>query len=142
MDSSGSCAKDETSGMSDSATLPPSSAPPGLSSYLPIPNTRGQQWSRSNNFVVTVNLTTKDSESDLVVPVRQVILTRDSPSIRVGRASKQESKGFVAGPKNAWFDSPVMSREHAQLSANFDSKVRFLPLPLRIPQQLFPVDRH
>ncbi|KAI0012540.1 hypothetical protein F4779DRAFT_39897 [Xylariaceae sp. FL0662B] len=54
-------------------------------------------------------------------PERQFILTRHAPSIAIGRASKVPSKGFVAAHDNAWFDSPVMSRQHAELVASFDS---------------------
>ncbi|KAI1336117.1 hypothetical protein F5Y15DRAFT_219459 [Xylariaceae sp. FL0016] len=52
---------------------------------------------------------------------RRIVLTRAVPSIRVGRASKVSSKGFVAAIDNAWFESPVMSREHAMITADFDS---------------------
>ncbi|ETS81414.1 hypothetical protein PFICI_06416 [Pestalotiopsis fici W106-1] len=40
----------------------------------------------------------------------------------IGRASKQESKGLAADVGNAWFESPVMSREHALLTADFDNR--------------------
>jgi len=43
--------------------------------------------------------------------------------MKIGRASKVESKGFVAMPENGWFDSPVMSRAHAEIYADMDSKV-------------------
>ncbi|KAI1204927.1 uncharacterized protein F4807DRAFT_300534 [Annulohypoxylon truncatum] len=46
---------------------------------------------------------------------REFILDRQRPSIRIGRASKVPAKGFVAAKNNAWFDSPVMSRQHAEL---------------------------
>ncbi|KAI1635322.1 hypothetical protein F4809DRAFT_651224 [Biscogniauxia mediterranea] len=54
-------------------------------------------------------------------PERRLVLTRKAPSIRIGRASKVPTKGFVAAKENAWFDSPVMSRQHAELIANFDT---------------------
>ncbi|CAJ2502482.1 Uu.00g098760.m01.CDS01 [Anthostomella pinea] len=52
---------------------------------------------------------------------RRLVLTRDSPSVRIGRASKIATKGFVPAQDNAWFDSPVMSRNHAEIFANFDT---------------------
>ncbi|KAI1484760.1 hypothetical protein F5X96DRAFT_662988 [Biscogniauxia mediterranea] len=55
-------------------------------------------------------------------PERRLVLTRKAPSIRIGRASKVPTKGFVAAKENAWFDSPVMSRQHAELIANFDTR--------------------
>ncbi|KAH6641665.1 hypothetical protein F5144DRAFT_142314 [Chaetomium tenue] len=43
-------------------------------------------------------------------------------SITIGRASKLSTKGFIASAENAWFDSPVMSRLHARLSAKLDDR--------------------
>ncbi|KAI0179558.1 hypothetical protein GGR52DRAFT_570437 [Hypoxylon sp. FL1284] len=45
---------------------------------------------------------------------RELALTPLTPCIRIGRASKIPTKGFVAAGNNAWFDSPVMSRHHAE----------------------------
>lgn len=50
--------------------------------------------------------------------------------VDVGRASKNESKGLVAAKDNAWFDSPIMSRQHARFDASTDHKVRGRP---RVP---------
>jgi pSer/pThr/pTyr-binding forkhead associated (FHA) protein len=63
-----------------------------------------------------------------VVPQRQINLTEENPSLSIGRASKVPAKGFVAAHENAWFESPVMSRQHAELNVNFDTKVSLLPL--------------
>lgn len=41
----------------------------------------------------------------------------------VGRASKSVNKGIVGAMDNAWFDSPVMSRNHAELTLNMEDKV-------------------
>ncbi|KAL7622897.1 hypothetical protein AAE478_006576 [Parahypoxylon ruwenzoriense] len=54
-------------------------------------------------------------------PERQFVLSRKNPSISIGRASKVPTKGFVAATDNAWFDSPVMSRHHAQLVIDCDN---------------------
>jgi hypothetical protein len=51
--------------------------------------------------------------------------------VEVGRASKNAEKGLVAGRENAWFDSPIMSRQHAKFSIK-PSKVRDLPQHLVI----------
>jgi hypothetical protein len=53
-------------------------------------------------------------------PKRQITFTKDRDVVPVGRSSKVATKGFVAGTDNAWFDSPVMSRLHAQFSARMD----------------------
>lgn len=80
--------------------------------------------SRSDHFnPVTVTLTVREPRPNFVLPQRQITLTEQTPAVRVGRASKVASKGFVAGTDNAWFESPVMSREHAELTANFQTKV-------------------
>lgn len=49
--------------------------------------------------------------------------------IKVGRASKNESKGFVAARNNAWFDSPIISRHHAQFKTSPASQVCVVPKP-------------
>lgn len=41
----------------------------------------------------------------------------------IGRASKSIGKGLVAAGNNAWFDSPVMSRDHAQIILSEDNVV-------------------
>ncbi|KAI9768845.1 MAG: hypothetical protein M1840_004659 [Geoglossum simile] len=47
---------------------------------------------------------------------RVLKLTPSASIVKIGRASKSASKNLHPGPNNAWFDSPVISREHAQLS--------------------------
>jgi len=49
-----------------------------------------------------------------------LVLDGNQSSIRIGRASKTLSKGLQAARENAWFDSPVMSRDHAELA--YDTK--------------------
>lgn len=46
------------------------------------------------------------------------IVVGPNASISVGRSSKNTSKRLMAGPNNLYFDSPVISREHAIVSAN------------------------
>lgn len=53
---------------------------------------------------------------------RSIILDTKNTTLAIGRASKVESKGFVASEDNAWFDSPVMSRRHAEIVAHPDEK--------------------
>ncbi|GAB1315084.1 FHA domain-containing protein [Madurella fahalii] len=62
------------------------------------------------------------SPPNLPFPERRIILNRGKSSIAIGRASKVSSKGFVAAQDNAWFDSPVMSRHHAEIAVNVDTK--------------------
>ena len=56
-------------------------------------------------------------------PERQIKLTPENPSIIIGRASKTSSRGYDPAPDNAWYNSAVMSRHHAELTADFSQKV-------------------
>jgi hypothetical protein len=60
---------------------------------------------------------------------RRIVLTEATPTLQIGRASKVPSKGLAAEVDNAWFDSPVMSREHAKIVANFKDLVRTSSFP-------------
>ncbi|RYP19323.1 hypothetical protein DL765_003405 [Monosporascus sp. GIB2] len=73
-----------------------------------------------NGGQVVVILAASAPGPQFVEPERRLTFTRQNPTIAIGRASKVSSKGFVAAADNAWFDSPVMSREHAELSVDFD----------------------
>jgi pSer/pThr/pTyr-binding forkhead associated (FHA) protein len=60
-----------------------------------------------------------------VSPAERVFtLNPDRPSIPIGRASKSVSKGLLGAVDNAWFDSPVMSRDHAEMTIDVEEKVR------------------
>lgn len=71
---------------------------------------------------VIIKLVADGNIKDL--PERTIVLTRNHDTLQIGRASKVATKGFVAAADNAWFDSPVMSRNHAEIFADFDDKVR------------------
>lgn len=43
----------------------------------------------------------------------------------IGRTSKRNTS-FEAAKNNAWFDSPVMSRDHAHLKLDAEKQVSFL----------------
>ncbi|KAG5982772.1 hypothetical protein E4U55_001378 [Claviceps digitariae] len=66
-------------------------------------------------LLVQVILTSvkKDSNDDFLD--RRILLTKNNTEIYIGRSSKRDAR-LVAKPNNAWFDSPVMSRNHARLS--------------------------
>lgn len=57
-----------------------------------------------------------------LVQRRRLVLTPDCPILPIGRSSKVHSKGFIPASDNAWFDNPVMSRNHAEIMANFNEK--------------------
>ncbi|KAK3327423.1 hypothetical protein B0T19DRAFT_441412 [Cercophora scortea] len=72
---------------------------------------------------VHLSLLVDDSEADdILFPERRITLDRKNNSVAIGRASKVQSKGFVEAAGNAWFPSPVMSRQHAEIIANLDEK--------------------
>lgn len=56
------------------------------------------------------------------IPERTIVLTRIEPTVRIGRSSKVAAKACSAAENNAWFETPVMSRAHAELTADFDIK--------------------
>lgn len=57
---------------------------------------------------------------DLSIAERTLTLTAKDNIIPVGRASKSVTKGILGAVDNAWFDSPVMSRNHATIEFNPD----------------------
>ncbi|KAI1452808.1 hypothetical protein F4805DRAFT_403898 [Annulohypoxylon moriforme] len=71
--------------------------------------------SPDDDEVVAITLALRPAGPQTSLAKRDFILSRLRPSIRIGRASKVPAKGFVAAENNAWFDSPVMSRQHAEL---------------------------
>jgi hypothetical protein len=71
--------------------------------------------------VVIIKLIADDNIKE--IPKRTITLTPTNNTLSIGRASKVATKGFTAAADNAWFDSPVMSRSHAEIMANFDDKV-------------------
>lgn len=89
----------------------------------------------SNTVILTLSARTPAS-GNVLFPKRTLTLTRSNNTITVGRASKVSTKGFIAAPDNAWFDSPVMSRQHAQFTADVDGKVRTTHISPRLP---FPI---
>lgn len=67
-----------------------------------------------------VTLTALNGDADIVE--RFLTLDPINHMRQIGRASKTPSKGLQAAIDNAWFDSPVMSRNHAEVFLN-DNKV-------------------
>jgi hypothetical protein len=46
---------------------------------------------------------------------RTIQLSSEKPSAAIGRSSRNEAKSLFAGPNNGFFESPVMSRFHAEV---------------------------
>ncbi|KPM42063.1 hypothetical protein AK830_g4502 [Neonectria ditissima] len=70
---------------------------------------------------VLVTLTSFDAPSSFSIPDRRFFLTKEKPSMSIGRTSKRNSS-FEAAKNNAWFDSPVMSRDHAQFLLDVENR--------------------
>ncbi|KAJ4302309.1 hypothetical protein N0V88_002452 [Collariella sp. IMI 366227] len=60
----------------------------------------------------------QSSGPEMLCPERRIILSPENKDITIGRSSKVSTKGYLASPDNAWFDSPLMSRLHARIVAN------------------------
>ncbi|KAJ6257324.1 hypothetical protein Dda_8213 [Drechslerella dactyloides] len=56
---------------------------------------------------------------------RKITIDKQNFLITVGRSSRNKAKGLLPDPRNAYFDSPVMSRLHAWLRCDDDGKVGF-----------------
>lgn len=67
---------------------------------------------------VLVTLSSINPPSTFSYPQRRLFLTKDNPIMDIGRTSKRNS-ALEAAKNNGWFDSAVMSRDHAQIQ--FDS---------------------
>ncbi|KAL8868646.1 MAG: hypothetical protein Q9174_004853 [Haloplaca sp. 1 TL-2023] len=80
-------------------------------------------------MTVTVYLTPTRKESEGGEEHFQRAITLDPlrSTVIVGRASKTLSKGLFPARDNGWFDSPIMSREHAELSMTMDGDVSYHP---------------
>ncbi len=93
----------------------------GMSSHLARESLYAIDERTLNNIdpVVIVVLAARSPGPHFVEPERRLTFTLQNPTIPIGRASKVSSKGFVAASDNAWFDSPVMSRGHAEFSVDF-----------------------
>ncbi|KAF4595143.1 FHA domain protein [Ophiocordyceps camponoti-floridani] len=61
--------------------------------------------------------TSRPSEASNIV--RHLVLTRDAPTLQIGRMSQRNSE-LRASSANAWFESAVMSRHHAMLYFDAD----------------------
>lgn len=77
----------------------------------------------ANVIGVVVTLTPVYSPDTL--PFRSLTFLSNNDTVPVGRASKSENKNLVPCHDNGWFDSRVMSREHAVIGVKMEDKVSF-----------------
>lgn len=99
-----------------------------LSSSLFLPSFYSHHLTDMANVIgVVVTLTPVYSPDTL--PFRSLTFLSNNDTVPVGRASKSENKNLVPCHDNGWFDSRVMSREHAVIGVKMEDKVslpRFL----------------
>ncbi|CAN8106151.1 unnamed protein product [Discula destructiva] len=55
-------------------------------------------------------------------PERRLLLTESDPIITLGRSSSRPALNLQPAVTNGWYNSPVMSRNHAQLEADFNNE--------------------
>lgn len=70
-----------------------------------------------------MNVTLTALNGDLSIAERNITLNSENDCIPIGRASKSITKGILGAIDNAWFDSPVMSRNHAEMELNNEDMV-------------------
>lgn len=78
----------------------------------------------SHGATAVVTLETMNAPAGLPLTKRQILLTKANPTVLIGRTSKR-NPDYEATKVNAYFESAVISREHGQLHADFDTQVRF-----------------
>lgn len=75
-------------------------------------------------FAVVITLIPIHSQPNLP-STRSFVLSKASPIISLGRSSKREGRNREPACDNGWFDSRVMSRDHAELSISQKNKVDY-----------------
>ncbi|RGP62271.1 sarcolemmal membrane-associated [Fusarium longipes] len=70
---------------------------------------------------VLITLSSVNPPPNFAFKKRQIFLTKKNPTIQIGRTSKRKAS-LEAGKSNTWFDSAVMSRNHAVLT--FDAETQ------------------
>lgn len=78
------------------------------------------------------NITIRDVEGVDSITVRQIVLSQPNWSIKIGRGSLNGDESLRPAEDNAWFDSRVMSRNHAILRADPITRVSLHALALMI----------
>lgn len=75
------------------------------------------------NIPVLLTLSAVDPLTVPQFPNRRVSLSTSTPFITIGRTSKR-NLSYEATENNAWIDSAVMSRDHAQVRLDTQTQVR------------------
>jgi pSer/pThr/pTyr-binding forkhead associated (FHA) protein len=77
--------------------------------------------------IVLVTMSVEQDGNDIIqYPQRQIRLTRENDSIPIGRASQSTHADRRAAEGNALFSARVVSKNHAEMKANFDNNTVFI----------------
>lgn len=76
----------------------------------------------ANEDSVLILLST-NSPNNITYPERRIVLTQSQPKLQIGRSSNRSAMGLTPALDNGYFDSPVMSREHAEIEADIPGQV-------------------
>jgi hypothetical protein len=63
------------------------------------------------------------------LPFRSLTFSSDDDTVAIGRSSKSQNKNLVPLHNNGWFESRVMSRQHAVLRISMQKEVYLIHLP-------------
>ncbi|KAF3931996.1 hypothetical protein ABW20_dc0103001 [Dactylellina cionopaga] len=74
-------------------------------------------------IIAEVILTPSGRDTSDSVGIRTIAITPKQPLITVGRSSRNKTKNLLPDSDNAYFDSPVMSREHAWIKHDDEGKI-------------------
>lgn len=74
-----------------------------------------------HNFTVLIKFSSENPDIT-VYPERRLTLSETDNTVSIGRSSKDSSKDLVAHHTNAYFDCRVMSRKHAEIVVDTQTK--------------------
>ena len=97
--------------------------PPARHPTVPFARHGPNSDTQANNaMLVTVHISTLYPRPDLEFPERRVLLHPQRDTLLIGRQSRTRPDR-APEPDNGLFNSPVMSREHAKITADLSAKV-------------------
>ncbi|KAI3393803.1 hypothetical protein diail_3624 [Diaporthe ilicicola] len=68
-------------------------------------------------------LLSTNSPTSITHPERRIVLTQSQPTLKIGRSSNRSALALTPTLNNGYFDSPVMSREHAEIEADIPGQI-------------------
>lgn len=123
-----------------------------MQAYYPLPVNDGDGVSSPLTFVrrpqgrliantissvaVRVHLSFQYPKPEDAYPERRIVLNREKPSVVIGRASQRQLR--IPAIENCLLESPVISRDHAEIFVNFEAKVSRTPTAFVSPLSFHP----